>query len=100
MAEQYQHLDRVSDGLNVKFSQLPAEDQLEMLLSDVKFDLHPENAERFFELALPHSRFDSVRSKFTPEIMARYGRDAEGKLTEKSMELGVQFYGTRMLRGT
>lgn len=88
-----------NNSMNLEFSNMPDKDKIATLLGNMNFDLSPENAERFFEYALKHSRFDSVRAKFTPEIMAKFGRNAEGKLTEESLRLGVQNYGTRVLRG-
>lgn len=88
-----------SRNINKTFHELSPQEKVDCLLSNTNFDLNAANADRFFNLTF-HELDGKVQKQFTPEIMARYGRDAMGQLTQESLERGVQDYGMSALGRT
>lgn len=64
---------------NYAFEQLSQEERASVLLSDMKFKLSEHNSDRFFNITLPELD-TATQSRFTPEVMARFGRDSNGGL--------------------
>lgn len=89
--------EQFSRTMNNDFANSPLPEQAKMLLGNMDFDLSAANGDRFFNLTF--SRLELKTQKlFTPEVMKKFGRDSSGKLTPEALELGVQDYGTRVLR--
>lgn len=64
---------------NYKFEQLSREGKASVLLSDMNFNLSEYNADRFFNLIFDELD-PAIRDQFTPDVMARFGRDSNGVL--------------------
>lgn len=82
---------------NHHFRDLAPEAKAERLIAGLDFDLSGENLQRFFYLTY-HELSPALQKKFTPEIMAKYGCNAAGELTDEAIALGVHYYGVSQLR--
>ena len=87
----------VSEKINKTFHGLSSQEKVDCLLNNTNFDLSAANADRFFNLTF-HELDGKAQKRFTQEIMTQYGRDASGNLTQASLDSGVQYYGTSVLR--
>ncbi len=89
--------ETTSRAMNAKLENVSQEEKADIFLKNTDFDVNALNADRFFNLTFSELP-DATRKLFTTEVMARFWRDASGQLTPESIELGVQFYGPKVLR--